>query len=167
MSPTKKLAGLIAKRHLCLSQLRDLGLKQSALIHAGEINSLLRLIGAKNQIIAALHAVEKELAPFHEQDPESRQWESPEARAQCAAQAAQCTKLLEEVMQLERNNEEIMTKRRDQVAEQLQVAQAANAARGAYQAQQKWNKTSVPAPHIQPPVHGTGIQNQLDLHSEA
>ncbi len=118
-------------------QLRDLGLKQSELISTGEMTSLLRLLSAKNQAIVAIQALEQELHPFHAQDPEQRAWHSERARAQCAKQAEECHRLLAEVMQMERDNEEKMTTRRDEVANQLQTVQAASTARRAYHAQSR------------------------------
>lgn len=160
-----KLADLVTKRHACLLQLRELGRKQSALITAGDMGTLLRLISAKNQLIVALQAIEKELTPFHAQDPEERDWPSPEARTACADQAAQCRVLLEKVMQLERQNERLMTSRRDQVASQLQAAQAASAARGAYQAQQ----LALPqgSHSAGSGFTAVGCESRLDIHSEA
>jgi hypothetical protein len=117
-------------------QLRDLGRKQSELISIGEMTSLLRLLSAKNQVIVAIQAIEQELNPYHAQNPEQRDWQSAQARADCAELAEKCRQLLAEVMLLERENEQQMTVRRDEVAGQLQAAQAASNARGAYQAQQ-------------------------------
>jgi flagellar biosynthesis/type III secretory pathway chaperone len=162
---TEKLADLIDKRLRCLQQLHDLGQKQAALITTGEMGALLRLISTKNQLLAALQSIEQGLQPFHAQDPQQRSWSSPEARAHCAQQAAACQQLLEEVMQLERQNEQTMIARRDAVASQLQTAQAASAARGAYQAQQypagphaRHRPSAVPLPSA--PGH------QLDLHTD-
>jgi len=161
---TDKLADLISKRHRCLLQMRDLGHKQAELIAKGDMAPLLRLLGAKNQLIVAVQAIEQELAPFHKQDPEDRTWSTEEARVKCAEQAAQCRQLLDEVMLLEQQNEKQMTLRRDQVASQLQSAQAASTARGAYQAQQRM---PLKGPHLKtinpPAVQG---QPRLDLHSE-
>jgi len=160
---SEKLADLITKRRLCLVKLRDLSRKQTELIAAGEMGALLRSLSAKNQWIVAVQAIEKELAPYHAQDPADRPWPSPKLREQCAEQAVECQELLDEVMQLERENEQQMTQRRDQVAQQLQAAHAAGAARAAYQAQQT---RGVSGPHrIQfdtPPTSG-----QLDLQSNA
>lgn len=165
---TTTLADLIDKRHRCLLQLRDLGQKQTELIAAGEMGPLLRLISTKNQLIAALQSIELGLQPFHAQDPEQRAWETPEARARSAQQAEACQQLLDEVMQLERSNEQAMIARRDAVATQLQTAQAAGAARGAYQAQQM---STLQGPHQTPtaPVAPltSGQGHQLDLHSDA
>ena len=159
---TKTLVDLVAKRHLCLRQMRDLGRKQSEFIAAGDMSSLLRLIAAKNQLIVALQAIEQKLAPFHNQHPESRQWSSEKERGQCAKLVSECNDLLEEVMRLERENEEQMTLRRDEVASQLQAAQAASTARGAYQAQQNWTPQAkhAPTPNI------TTNYERLDLESK-
>lgn len=131
---TEQLAQLIDKRHRCLVQLRETGRRQSELIATGEIGPLLRLLSSKNQLIVALQSIEKQLAPFHDQDPEQRRWSSPAARQRCAAQVEECRQLLDEVMRLERENEKQMITRRDQVAQQLQSAQLASTARAAYQA---------------------------------
>jgi len=165
---TDRLADLITKRHRCLLQLRNLGHKQAELIIQGNMAPLLRLLGAKNQLIAAVQAIEQELNPFHEQNAEARAWPTEEARQKCAEQADQCRQLLDEVMQLEQHNEKKMTLRRDQVANQLQAAQAASTARSAYQAQQR---STFQGPHTKPlntqavKISNEG-QQQLDLHSE-
>ena len=166
MHTTQKLADLIAKRHLCLSQLRDLGHKQADLISADEMGTLLRLIAAKNQLIVSLQAIEQALGPYHAEDPDCRSWESPAERAKCASLVAECSKLLKEVMQLEQENEEKMTHKRDQVAEQLQAAQASNTARGAYQAQQQMGglQTGKLKPQMSPRI-ADGGKSQLELHS--
>jgi hypothetical protein len=133
---TDQLAALVAGRRQCLLQMRDLGQKQAELIATGEMDPLLRLLAAKQQLLTALQTMERNLAPYHDQDPEQRIWTSPEARVQCSRQAADCKGLLEEIMQLEKQNEQRITLRRDEVASQLQTVHTASMARGAYQAQQ-------------------------------
>jgi hypothetical protein len=155
-----KLAELIAQRHACLVQLHKLGVKQSELVATAEFGSLLRLLSVKNQLIVALQAIEQQLAPFHEQDPETRAWSNSAARERCASQSADCQKLLAEVMEMERSNEQKMTERRDQVAGQLQAAQSASTARRAYQVHQRQS--------IHPLAFDTSDNptTQLDLHSQ-
>ncbi len=154
--------------------MRDLGQKQADLIATGDMGSLLRMIAAKNQLIAALQSIELALAPYHEQDPDQRQWATAESRASCARQAESCQQLLGEVMELERQNEQNMIERRDHVAGQLQAAQAAGATRGAYQAHQLSkpqgphhipNSIVVPLPSASFSNPGQG--QQLDLQSDA
>ncbi len=166
---SEKLADLIGERHACLVKLHELGRKQSELIAAGEMGALLRLLSAKNQWLAAMQTVEGELAPYQRQAPEQRAWASPEARKQCAAQAEQCRKLLDKVMQMEQENEQQMIQRRDRVATQLQTAHLAGKARGAYQAQQKKPGKGPHFAGAHTPVSGLAPQDhsQLDIHSDA
>ncbi len=131
---TTRLAELIGKRCRCLVQLRDLGRKQAELIADGDLGALMRILSAKQELIAALEALERELKPFHDQTPESREWASPAARAACAADAEECRRLLAEVMTIEQAGERQMTMRRDGVASQLQSLGAAARVREAYQA---------------------------------
>jgi hypothetical protein len=133
---TDQLATLITQRWQCLRQMRELGRKQSELIATGEMESLLQLLAAKQKILSAIQAIERNLDPYHREDPEQRIWSSPQARTQCAQQSADCRLLLEEVMRLEIQNEQLLTHRRDEVASQLQTVHTASLARGAYQAQQ-------------------------------
>jgi hypothetical protein len=156
-----QLAELIAQRHACLVQMHKLGIKQSELVATGEFGSLLRLLSVKNQLIVALQAVEQQLAPFHAQDPETRIWSSPVARERCASQSAECRSLLAEVMEMERDNEQKMTERRDHVASQLQAAQSASTARRAYQVHQRHEPHSLTFDTVDTP------STQLDLHSQA
>jgi hypothetical protein len=132
---TERLADLIRRKHEVLVQLRDVGRRQTNLIACGDTAALLKLLAAKQHQISALHGLERELTPYYAEDPESRSWRSPQERAQCARQAAECNVLLEEIVQLEKLGAERMTTRRNEVAEQLQQVHAASHIRSAYEAQ--------------------------------
>ena len=162
---TEKLAKLIDKRCRCLLSLRDLSAKQASMIASGDMPALLRSFSVKNQWIVALQAIEKELGPFHEQNPETRVWSSESARQKCAEQANLCKQLLSEVMELEKTNEREMTQRRDQVAHQLQTVQTAGAARSAYQSQQQIRSHGPQVPT--PSMLNNAPTGHLDLQSEA
>lgn len=140
----ENLARLVDQRHACLVQMHKLGVKQSELVVSGEIGALLRLLSIKNQLIVALQSIEQQLAPFQLQDPQARYWPSKNMREQCADQLERCQRLLDEIMHMERENEEKMIERRDQLANQLQVAQSASTARRAYQA----HRHSAPRPVV-------------------
>jgi hypothetical protein len=129
---TTRLAELIAKRRRCLEQLLTLGKRQADLIALGNMEDLMRLLAAKQQLIVALHSTEKELAPYHDEDPESRTWSSQEERNQCAADAERCRRLLEEVVAVEHAGERQLTVRRDEAAGQLRSVHAAGRIREAY-----------------------------------
>ena len=129
---TTTLAGLMSKRRKCLEQLRELGRRQAAFIAAGEMAELLRLGAAKEQLIVAVQAIERQLTPFQAEAPESRAWESSSARAQCAADADACRELIQEVMAMEQAGEQQMTMRRDAVSQQLRSAAQGGRVREAY-----------------------------------
>jgi hypothetical protein len=155
------LAAFIAKRHACLTQLHRLGMKQRELVQSGELNSLMRLLSVKNQLLAALQTIEQSLAPFHQQEPEERVWSDPALRQACARQAEECQRMLAEIMHMERENEREITERRDLLATQLQTAQSATTARRAYQ----MNQNPVQGPHVPFPTQGSHTTG-LDLHSQ-
>jgi hypothetical protein len=137
MQPTEKLAELIHKKHQVLVQLREVGYRQSDLVSSGDTASLLKLLAAKQQLIMSLQALERQLTPCYAEDPERRVWRTPEDRARCAKQSAECNTLLQEVVELEKLSAEKMTMRRNEVAEQLQQVHAAAQVRNAYQAQRR------------------------------
>jgi hypothetical protein len=129
---TTQLAGLIAKRRRCLEHLVELGRTQAELVAASNMTDLMRLLAAKQQLIVALQGLENQLAPFHDEDPDSRQWSSPEERARCAADADRCRQLIVEVLSLEQAGERQMIVRRDEAAAQLRTVGAAGRIREAY-----------------------------------
>ncbi len=161
---TKQLAALIDKRHRCFSGLLELSTMQSELIAKGDMPALFRTFTAKNQWVVGLQAIERELAPYQQQDPESRDWASPKEREQCAAQAAECKKLLDRLMQLEMANEKAMTERRDDVATRLKTAQSAGAARTAYQSHQQPHTIAPPIASL--PLSEQNRSNHLDMTSD-
>jgi hypothetical protein len=134
MHSTERLAGLVRRKHAVLTQLREVGRRQMELVSGGDMGSLLNLLAAKQQLIAALQTVEQELTPYYAQDADKRTWTSPKERADCAQQVVECNALLEEIVRLEKLGTEKITIRRDEVAEQLQHVHSATQVRGAYEA---------------------------------
>jgi flagellar biosynthesis/type III secretory pathway chaperone len=132
---TTRLADLVSKRRRCLEQLLELGKRQADFIAVGNMADLMRLLSAKQQLIVALQGLEKELAPYHDEDPESRRWSSPEERMRCAADADHCRRLIADVMAMEQAGERQLTLRRDETAVQLRNVSAAGRVREAYQSQ--------------------------------
>ncbi len=129
---TDLLAELIQRKHACLTQLHAMGRKQLSTVMDGCMTDLLDLLAAKQRVLADLQRVQRALAPFGGQDPESRQWHNPEQRRQCAEKLEQCEALLREIVEQERESERELVSRRDKAAAQLQGVHAASQARGAY-----------------------------------
>jgi hypothetical protein len=135
MRPTQRLIELIGAKHQVLLRLRELGRRQADLVASGDTTSLLKLLAVKQQLIASLQDLERELAPYYEENPERRKWRSPAERARCAEQAGECNELLRQIVGTEKSSAEKMATRRNDVAEQLQQVHAAAQVRSAYEAQ--------------------------------
>ncbi len=129
---TDALADLILAKRECLSRLRDIGRKQLDLIERSEMTLLMDLLAAKQKPLNQLQRIERALEPFRNQDPETRLWRSPNARAQCAEHLRQCEAILAEVITHEKYCESVMIRRRDDTASQLEGAHLAGHARRAY-----------------------------------
>jgi hypothetical protein len=129
---TTRLAGLITAKQQVLEILAQLGQKQVALITAGDMTSLMKLLAGKQSVMSHLQMIEQAMTPFRDEDPEARVWESPMHRTACQARADQCNALLREVMRLEQLAEAEMIKRRDHAQTSLNSVQAAADARAAY-----------------------------------
>lgn len=129
---TDVLGELIHQKHDCLTQLRDMGRKQLELVRDGSMAHLLDLLSAKQRVLLELQRIEFQLEPFRNQDPESRQWRTSDARQRCAQELAQCKLLFSEILVQEKQSEQELARRRDETAAQLQGVHRASQARGAY-----------------------------------
>jgi hypothetical protein len=146
---TTILAQLVRARHACLVRLHDLGARQLGFIEGGNMTALLDLLAAKQRPLLDLQRIERALAPYRDQDPESRVWSSPQGRAACAAEVEQCEQLLRVIVEQEKGSEAALVLRRDDISQQLQGVHAADTARGAYA------------------MPGVGGPSQIDLSSES
>jgi hypothetical protein len=133
-SDTNILSQRIEQKLELLTQLRDLGQHQLALIRSCDMTQLLKLLAAKQRLLNALLTVERALDPFRDQDPEMRVWSSPVDRTRCAQSAARCEDLLAAIVQQERESQSHMTDRRDEVLAQFEAAGASALAHNAYAA---------------------------------
>lgn len=141
---TERLAELLRQKRQVLTQLHQIGLKQGELVAGGDAALLLKVLGAKQTLLTALQQTERALAPFRDQDPDARPWPTPEHRAAAAADAAECARLLDAVVAMEREHEQAMTAQRDRVAQQLRTAHSAHQAAGAYGQQARRHTPAAP-----------------------
>ena len=126
------MANLIDQKHAVLLQLRELARRQMPLIEANNMSDLLSLLSAKQSLLSQLQRVEGQLDPFRHQDPERRQWRSPEDRQRCAQTAAATRGLLEEIMEIERRGESRLRENRDRTAQRLDRVHQAGEVQSAY-----------------------------------
>ncbi len=129
---TARLADLVQHKHACLRELRSLGEQQDAWIAAGDFDRLFALLAVKEQLLERLQQIERALDPYREEDPETRCWESPEARRHTAALAAECDELLRQILLHERASETLLAAYRDRAAAMLVAAHERGQARHAY-----------------------------------
>jgi hypothetical protein len=146
--PTDLLIELVGRKHQVLVELCELGRRQLAHIASEEMSELLGVLSAKQHLITALQATERELDPFRDQQPEQRPWRSAAQRTRCGELLAQCEALLAEIVEQEKRSEQQLRIHRDSAAARLQGAHTAGAALQAY---------------VEQPSAPTG---QLDLCSE-
>lgn len=131
---TEALSRLIARKRDILRLLRDMGRAQLELIRSSDMERLLRVLAAKQPLVAQLHAVEAELEPFRTEDPDQRVWPSAAARKACQEDAQICEGLLAELLELEREGEAAAQLRRESTERQLQTMHDAAAVSRAYTA---------------------------------
>jgi flagellar biosynthesis/type III secretory pathway chaperone len=129
---TEQLAALITTKQQVLEILVQLSRRQLALIDAGEMTTLIKLLAGKQTVMNQLQTLERALAPFRDEDPEQRIWASPADRTACQVRAEQCNTLLTEAMDLEKRAEAAMVERRQATARSLAAVQAGADARAAY-----------------------------------
>ncbi|HZN33028.1 MAG TPA: hypothetical protein VFB80_04385 [Pirellulaceae bacterium] len=131
---TERLAALIAAKRQVLELLTRLSRRQLELIAGGDTPALLKLLTAKDKVLAQLQLLERQLDPFRSENPDERVWSSPAARTACQQEADRASALLAEAMQLERQAEAAMIGRRDAAAAAVASAQVASDAAAAYAA---------------------------------
>ena len=104
MTETEQLAQLLEERHEGLSQLLFLSRRQIELIEHGDLGTLLKVLGAKQQLLTTLQDVERRLDPFRDQQPDQRKWANPESREKYSQLADSSNRLLGEIFQLEKQS---------------------------------------------------------------
>lgn len=129
---TNLLAELVRLKRQRLLELCTISIRQGEIIAQGRITALLDLLAVKQRVLQNLQQIGQALQPFQGQRPDERRWASPELRQQCADDLAQCQRLLEEILQREKDCERDLARQRDDTAHQLQGLHAASQARAAY-----------------------------------
>ena len=122
---------LLQKRDV-LSQLRQLADHQTRMVGEGDVTQLMGLLATKQNLLTALQAVEANLDPFRDEDPDARVWRSAADRQSARDLAAECDRLLSEVKQIEQQDTGNLIARRDAASSALQGMHGASRARSAY-----------------------------------
>jgi hypothetical protein len=129
---TEHLARLVSAKLQVLKILVQLAERQLALVERGELTDLIKLLAAKQTVLAQLQTLERDLVPYRDDDPDAREWASPAARAACQAQATEANRAVARSLELEKRAESLMAARRDAAGEALHNLQTASDAHAAY-----------------------------------
>ncbi len=129
---TRKLAQLISMKAQILFQIKELVVKQKTVVDSSELSSLMSLFAAKQQLLDKLHALEKQIDPFRDEDPDLRQWDSTEERTKCQGFANYCNSVLNEITKLEQECEQTMVHQKDLMEQQLKLVDTGVRATSAY-----------------------------------
>jgi hypothetical protein len=129
---TDRLGELLALKHQLLVQLERLVVRQAELAGGDDWSALVKLLSAKHRVLTALRDTETALDVFRNDDPDSRAWRSPEARAAATSLVGQSAELLTRVMKMEKDAEQQLIERRNATAARLDELGRSSEARGAY-----------------------------------
>ena len=142
---TEKLAKLMRRKRDLLAQMLKVGLRQQELIEQEGITDLLKLLSAKQQLIDAVVQIEQALNEYRHEDPEQREWSSSEARAACAKDADDCRRLYDQIVLIESEQEQKLSNRRDDIANQLRLIQSTQSVHQSYQPHHRPSQESKPS----------------------
>lgn len=129
---TDRLAELLESKHRVLRELHQLTCRQRAFIAEDAMPKLLNVLAAKQQRMLELQQLERDLAPFRQEDPELRVWRSPEQRRQSQEVAAACERLVAELVAWERESEATLRNRQEEIGTRLRGMHVATQAHAAY-----------------------------------
>jgi hypothetical protein len=129
---TEHLARLVSAKRQVLKIVVRLSERQLEMIESGHMEDLMKLLAAKQTVLAQLQSVERELLPYRDDDPDTRPWATGAARAACQAEASEANALIARSLELERRAEAAMLARRNAAENSLAAFQVASDARAAY-----------------------------------
>lgn len=133
---TDVLISLIEQKRLILSRLMELIQRQWRIIENEDYGQLLGVLASKQPLLSQLQENEKRIAPFREQDADSRVWRTPEHRLSCRENAQTCQDLLTQVMTEEKRCEQHLIAQREQTRDMLDRTAKASHAHRAYRTSQ-------------------------------
>lgn len=129
---TDRLADLMAERLRTLGELVKLARRQRELAHEGSLVGVVEALSAKQPYVDRLLAIERDLNPYRDEDPETRVWRDEEAKTRTRRMAELSQPLLAETLAIETECERILVALKEETATQLGAAQGAEAVRRGY-----------------------------------
>ena len=129
-----QLSELVDQRLEILESLLRQSVQQAEAIAAGRMSELMSLLAQKQTPLRQLGAVSQTLREAENDDPDQRQWTSPQARDECRSKHRRCESLLGELLRLEAECEAKLAHSRDEIEEKLSRSEGARQAASSYTA---------------------------------
>lgn len=123
---------LLESQHRLHVELRDLSLRQSALIEAEETDELLTVLGERERIIGGIQGINDSLSGVRARWSEFIAGLDPDQKSRIAERVTAITTLIEAVAQRDREDRELLRGKCDRVAGELSGLDRSRRAAAAY-----------------------------------
>ncbi len=140
---TELLLQCMRQRRDLLLALRALTNSQQEAMQTSEPSVTLGILSRKSNLLDELAQIHQRLIPFHHDDPEQRQWATPERRQLCQQLANEGQQLLREIIAVEQVTVDAISMQRDAIAAQLQNGTDSILASNAYTAGDMLNQSTL------------------------
>ncbi|MCA9131406.1 MAG: hypothetical protein KDB22_30190 [Planctomycetales bacterium] len=129
---TERLSHLLQERLDLAIAIKQISDSQIQAARSGEVNVTLGLIARKQSLLEQLEQLRQGMQPYYLDDPDRRQWKTPERREECQRVANECNAILQQTLQLEQATLEELSAKREALAAQLQDGKDSTIASNAY-----------------------------------
>ena len=115
-----------------LEQLLQVSEKQLHLVQLGDMTLLLQLLARKQKVLEAFEALERQLDPYRNIEPQDRTWTSEQERLDCDAAIQKGRELLAEILKLDQQSETELAQQKDDTLRQMQKMDTTGKAAAVY-----------------------------------
>lgn len=123
---------LFGQEQACYTSLLDLSRRQKAVIESGDTTALIRLLGQKQQVLGNVTRIEGELGVYKQDWPAFRETLDDNDRQVLDLALATVGELLAELIELEKDSELLLTRRREKSLDDLVNSSRRAAVRNSY-----------------------------------
>jgi len=131
-----QLLSLMTQRHTTLCELLELSRQQTAAIEAGHMSQLMQVLSRKQQPIARLTALAREIGEAARDDPAQRDWVCEADRHACRQKQRECEQMHVELLAMEAAGESALQNSRAALQQQISQLDASHQASQQYSTRQ-------------------------------
>ena len=137
----KEVLEYFGQEQACYTALLDLSRRQKGVIETGTVDELLRILGQKQQLLAQVSDIENRLRQYKKNWQEIRTRLDQNDRAVLDLALSTVEELLAELIELEKQSEQLLTRRRDDTKQGLVEAAQGKTVHHAYATSQSTEAT--------------------------